>query len=168
MQWDELEKWAAEAARIAETVPEKYKEKCFDILLSRFIMSQSPSGGGGGTPPDDSGHRGEYPNVIGYDGDEVKILRELPGATKKEKQVNAALLVLFAKLRKGAEAVLTSEIRKVCADHGVLDEKNFASHLKTNRTLFMLSGKTSDKTAKLTVPGKKKAMELVQELNVQD
>ncbi len=106
-----------------------------------------------------------YHNVIAFEGDEIRILKNIPGKSEAEKAVNAALLYLYAKNVKGQEEALFKEIRELCQGHGCLDSANFASNLKSEKRYFIIGGSGKKQTAKLTQPGKTKAAALVNELN---
>ncbi len=106
-----------------------------------------------------------YYNVIAFEGDEIKILKNIPGKSGAEKAVNAALLYLYAKNVKGQEEALFKEIRELCKGHGCLDSANFASNLKSEKQYFIIGGSGKKQTAKLTQPGKMKAAALVGQLN---
>jgi len=106
-----------------------------------------------------------YHHVIAFEGDEIRILKNIPGKSGAEKAVNAALLYLYAKNVKGQEEALFKEIRELCQGHGCLDSANFASNLKSEKQYFIIGGSGKKQTAKLTQPGKMKAAALVNELN---
>ncbi|MDA2928900.1 hypothetical protein MYX84_02955 [Acidobacteria bacterium AH-259-O06] len=106
-----------------------------------------------------------YHKVIAFEGDEIKILKNIPGKSEAEKAVNAALLYLYAKNVKGQEEALFKEIRELCKSHGCLDSANFASNLKSEKQYFIIGGSGKKQTAKLTQPGKTKAAALVGQLN---
>ena len=114
---------------------------------------------------DDAWKAVSYHNVIAFDRDGIKILKNVPGKSGAEKAVNAALVYLYAKNVKGQEEALFKEIRELCKDHGCLDSANFASNLKSEKQYFIIGGSGKKQTAKLTQPGKTKAAALVEELN---
>lgn len=124
----------------------------------------------GQTPPPSTATLSEdaakYVNIIAVEGDVVKILKDLPGSDKAKKTVSAALLYLLGKNFSGTEEAPFKELRKVCKDHGCLDESNFAGIIKDQKEWLIVLGSGKSQTAKLTVPGKKAAIALADSLNV--
>jgi hypothetical protein len=107
----------------------------------------------------------KYPNLIAIDDDEIKILKSIPGNSKAEKMVNAALLYLVGTGIKGESSAPCSKIRELCKHHSCLDVKNFASKLKGAKEWLIISGSGKSQTAKLTHPGNTKAHTMAAELN---
>jgi len=139
--------------------------------LSNIPITAQPSIPSPPQPAPEEGAQGDtwksvsYHNVIAFDRDGIKILKNIPGKSGSEKAVNAALVYLYAKNVKGQEEALFKEIRELCKDHGCLDSANFASNLKSEKQYFIIGGSGKKQTAKLTRPGKTKAAALVEELN---
>lgn len=107
----------------------------------------------------------EYKNVIAFDGEEIKILKDIPGESLSDRMVNAALIYLFAKIiNNKEETAYFSEIRQVCKDHACLNASNFSTVLKKQKNFFLINGSGKSMNAKLTHPGRKQAEELVKEL----
>ncbi len=107
----------------------------------------------------------KYVNVISVDNGVVKVLKGIPGADNAKKMINAALLYLFGKNLAGQEEASFKELRQVCKDHGCLDETNFAKKLKVEREWIIVTGGGKSQVAKLTVPGKRQAQTLADQLN---
>lgn len=75
MDYQELKKEIAEIAAIAESVPEPFREKCFELLVSRLIAE--PASGGGESGP--SGQEGsEQKDTDGHSGGQAN-----PGTSGK-------------------------------------------------------------------------------------
>ena len=108
-----------------------------------------------------------YPNVIAIEEDDIRILKAIPGKTKAEKTVNAALLYLIGIELKGQSSATFSKIRDICKHHSCLDAPNFSKAIKGAKELFIVSGSGKSQTAKLTHPGSKKANQLATDLNAQ-
>lgn len=120
-----------------------------------------------GSPSISEDRQNDYDFIFEEDAGTVRILPDLPGTTNAEKTVNAALLYLFGKsIYTGEEEASAKEIREVCEEHACLDG-NFAAHLADRRSLFRVEGQhgSSNKSYRLTKPGKKAAQELVDELD---
>ena len=133
--------------------------------------ARPPAGEGGngqpltGAPLNRTDEASKYVNVISVDSNVVKILKDIPGANDSQKMVNAALLFLFGKSLIGQDEAPFKELRQVCKDHGCLDEANFSAKLKAQREWINVIGSGKSKIAKLTVPGKKQAQSLADQLN---
>ena len=111
------------------------------------------------------GDVGRFENVLHVEDGRVNVL-QLPGGSKKsELAVAAALIYIWAKTQNGTPDVAFAEIRQVCKQHGCLDESNFASHLKSAKTDLIISGSGKSQTARLTVPGQRHALALIEQLN---
>ena len=107
----------------------------------------------------------EYGNVLEVNDGTIHIISDIPGASKKQQTINAALLCLLGAKISGMNEVSFEPIRDVCRNHGFLDSTNFAKYLKSDRSLFVISGSSKNQTVKLSQPGYRKAVELAEELN---
>jgi len=161
-----------EIVATAESVPEKYKEKCFEILFNRLMdafqvgPAEKPKQIGDSLPKSaKKPPTSNYENVIATEGDLVTVIQSPPGNTVADKNVNAALLYLFGKELLDQNEATFSEVRNVCKEHGCLDPTNFSKNIKRAKKYFIFSGTGPSQTIKLTVPGRNKAGSLVAELN---
>ena len=95
----------------------------------------------------------------------VQILKDIPGASKPAKTINAAKLLLYGlQTLKQQDTATFEDVRAICKAHGFLDESNFSAYLKDDKESFILGGSARKKTLKLTVPGAKAAASLVTQL----
>lgn len=158
--------------------PEEFVQKQIDnfktLIQKLLTLPPKPPDGairGASAGADSPGvHKGTgWDKVIAFDDDKIKVLKTPPGAKKREKTINMALIYLHAKGIKGEESATSEEIRSACKDHGCLDIANFAKTLKTQKENLLVSGsaRSKNQSFKLTVPGKDKAAGLVAELNAQ-
>lgn len=148
---------------------EAFKEiilKTLSTVPPEPVLPQPPIVGGPTPVAPIGGPTSEYQNVLAFDGDQVKILKAIPGKNKAEKTVNAALIYLHGKSLKGEESATFKEIRKVCEEHACLDPGNFSGTMKEHKELFLVTGSGKSQVVKLTHPGKTQAVALVKELNV--
>jgi hypothetical protein len=106
---------------------------------------------------------GDYSSVFEVHEGKVKVITNIPGASKKEKTINAAFLCLFGSSLEGLDTVSYDDIRDICKDHGFYDSNNFSKFLKSEKAL-VISGPRGKQIVKLTVPGKRRAEELVLQL----
>lgn len=107
----------------------------------------------------------EFENLYVLADDKIQILKDLPGANKSEKTVNAGLLACHAKFLLGVTPISTKIIRDICTIHACLDSSNFAQTLKAQKEYFILTGSSSNKMIALSKPGLKKAEEIARSLN---
>lgn len=107
---------------------------------------------------------GDHPHTFEEMNGVLKVVADIPGATKKAKMTNAALLYGYGSAILGRETCSSDDIRQVCQDHGCLDSPNFAK-VFDEKTLFVVAGvKGGKKTVKLTHLGRKQAKQLVDTL----
>jgi len=100
---------------------------------------------------------GSYPSIFSEINGKLKIVSDIPGASKKEKMANAAILYCYGSKLLGDQQVPSTEIRAVCEEHGCIDGPNFAK-IFNDKTIFLSDGvKGGNKTIKLTFQGEKKA-----------
>ena len=106
----------------------------------------------------------EYPNLFDVDGENISILVGPPGNNITTQARALILLFLFARHRLGLEPTGADLIKEQCKSHACFDPKNFASHLKSQKSFITVTGSNSALMARLTVPGRKAGEELAQKL----
>ena len=104
--------------------------------------------------------------VAEHDG-KISILKKVSGRSKQEKSTNTALVYLWAKSALGTDEVPFQEIRNACEQQGCLDSTNFATHMKDAKEFILITGTRKAQTAKLSIPGKEKALQVINELKAQ-
>jgi len=106
-----------------------------------------------------------FQRVFHVDNGTIKIIKRAPGNNNSQKSVNTALIYVWAKNSLGQDEVTFPEIRELCKDQGCLDEGYFSGHMKSAKEEMVLQGKGKFIKVKLTLPGKEKALSLIEELN---
>lgn len=102
-----------------------------------------------------------YPGTYSEINGKLKVVAEVPGKTKQEKMMNAALLYCYGSELMGCEQVDSRDIRSLCEEHGFLDGSNF-SRIFDDKTIFVIDGvKRGPKSVRLTYQGRKEAEELL-------
>lgn len=102
-----------------------------------------------------------YPSFFSEINGKLKIVAEIPGASKKVQMTNAALLYCYGAALMGDEQVTSKVIREICEEHGCIDGANF-SKIFEDKTVFLSDGvKGGIKQIKLTFQGRKRAKELL-------
>lgn len=106
----------------------------------------------------------EYENVFAMADGKIQILKDIPGGNKSHKTINAALLIALANDLNGIKTTTYDAVRALCSAHAFLDSTNFSSALKGAKAHFIISGSTGSQSITLTVPGRKKAIEIANSL----
>lgn len=89
------------------------------------------------------------------------IVKHLKTEKKASGQVRLALLIGIKQLaEEGIPNIPNEELRKLCTEHAVFDNPNFAANMKKNKNLFLPQGRDW----KLTKPGENEAANLIKEL----
>jgi hypothetical protein len=156
-----------EVIAIAETCPDKYQVKCFEVLLSSLVRAEAEvpikgdaittSQAGDKAAPAFFARQNiteeEWQKVFHFDGTTYSIIvDDLKETTRSKKQVKLALL-------DGIKELLTSGIATVIKDDAY-DSPNFATHMKRQKSFFLAKGDNWS----LTKPGEKRAGEVIKEL----
>ena len=165
-----------EVVAIAETCPEKYQVKCFEILLSSLVRAEVevPITGAAVT----AGQVGEkaapvfftrqniteeeWQKVYHLEGTTYAIIvDDLKETAKAKKQVKLALLEGIKELLTGGVAtIIRDDLVESCKKYDAYDSSNFATHMKNQKSLFLAKGDNWS----LTKPGEKRAAEVIKEL----
>lgn len=106
---------------------------------------------------------GQLQQVFSFADEKVEVIAsEIPGASTKERTVNAYVLAGLAKyLASGEPKFDDKSARAVCSDSGSYDSTNHSTYLKGKGNLFNGS---KDAGWALTAPGLKHAADLVKRL----
>ncbi len=175
-----------EIVNLANSVPEEYRQKCFELLLSRSLefggrqeKGQLPLPASSKQPvrletsnmPIDvkaffNQHRLDL-NLIStlfhIEGTEVRPIYTLSDTTKVKAEINLALLIaLETALRSGQFQVEIETLRTRCQEQKCYDMANFMRHIKNNSRLFKTI--TTDQPLSLSVEGKAQLGELLKRL----
>ena len=99
--------------------------------------------------------------LFNIDGDDIYILRKVPGKNNAEKMKNIALITLYA-LDK---PISSKSIVKNCQKISCYDPKNFSSTFKNDTSgNFIRKGSGQSWTLEATIPGMEKAEEILEEM----
>ena len=111
-----------------------------------------------------NGHT-QFDNVFDSADDKLKIIATIPGKNKAELTRNTALVLLYGKLLDGSESIPSELIREACSYQGCYDSNNFAQYVKALKNRVVMNTKQGGGyDIKLTAPGRKEALELVEKL----
>jgi hypothetical protein len=162
-----------EVIKISEECPEKFQNKCFEVLLEAVVR--------GDTKQEDTYKpiqnkekvsapfftqndikQEEWQNVYHFDGNEYSIIvQDLKEKTVAKKQIKLALLLGVKGLLDNNETNIEKEsLIAICKNYSTYDPKNFAFHMKKNKHLFL----QKDGGWTLTIPGQQEAAIVIKEL----
>jgi hypothetical protein len=125
---------------------------------------QKPDDADAAEPPLSEGLKA-YEHLFAEADGKIQILKDIPGANKAQKTVNAARLLALANSLLGKKTTSFEDIKATCKAHSCLDDTNFSSTLKAEKEHFIPGGSRGAQTLSLTVPGRKAADKLAADLN---
>lgn len=165
MDYQKLKEEIKEIAAIAAEVPEPFKQKCFELLLTNLIGGEprapeekrkvdqpqlpADSTGDGGTLPKPSQIRvfmtktgvteDLLKKVVMFEDSEIHFIREPSPSKVAQGQIEWALLLALKNAFEKNEFTVDPEaVRSVCQEKGFYDAANFAKNFKIpkNAELF--------------------------------
>lgn len=164
---------------IADTCPEKYQVKCFEILLDSLARGTAavPAIQAAPSPATvteitktassffsrNSINQEQWTRVFHIDGNEYNIIvQDLKEKTVSSRQIKLALLLGVKSLfETGTASISKDELINMCKQYATYDPSNFAAHMKKQKNLFLRKG---SRGWELTRPGQEKAAEVIKEL----
>ncbi len=179
---EELENKIKEFVEISEKLPERYRDRCFEVLLTNFLSDVK-------TPeeivrkiepvPPEPPKKLVIPidvraflqqyniseDIISKlfitDGNEIRPVYIIKTVKKSEAQIQVALLTALENaLKQGGRFEFSQEvIRGRCKDRAVYDEPNFKAHFKNNKKLF--KDLTDEDSIELSPEGKTELAEVI-------
>jgi len=173
---------------LAKSVPEEYREKCFELLLASALRSTSPpesarEASDGPEKALEPAARSQFTLPIDVkaflsqyqlddsllakhfhvEGDQVVPIYQLKSTKKAEAQIQHALMMaLESAMTSGAFQVEVEALRQRCLDHRCYDKANFTHILKRNDRLFKKV--VTDEPLTLSPDGKAELAELLETL----
>ena len=183
---EDLESLAKEAARIAQTLPDQFQQKCFEVLLNSFVAGKVPPDK---TPAgeDATKKNGGKPSVFvvplsvrafmqQYSVPEENLSKlflmqandvvptyKLQTTKKATAQTQIAVLTALENALKGGKFKFgVEDVRKRCDDHRCYDKANFASTFKKRKDLFR--SQTDPEHVELSPDGKAELAETITEM----
>jgi hypothetical protein len=162
MDYAKLKDSVKEIAEIAASVPEQFRDKCFELLLTNLLRDGDDTTGGDKgkkeerkSPEDEPKPKGdgipittqlrvlmkktdvtkdEIDKILLYDKKEVHFIKEphTKGITTGQMEW-ALLLALKNAIENDSLATDPEELRSVCQDKGYYDKTNFSGVLKQER-----------------------------------
>lgn len=103
----------------------------------------------------------KYPEVYLLDEENLRIICDIHGSKTSEQTLNCALLYAYGQKLLNNDEANVNEIKDICKDHGFHDT-NFSTYIKSGDPKdFMDKGSGKNRSIKITRPGEKKALELI-------
>jgi hypothetical protein len=180
----ELESKITELVAISEKLPERYREKCFEILLHHYLQTdrlnsnESVGPSEVEVPPEPTKFsipldvkafltqygvaESDIPKLFYIEGPEIRPIYNLK---KKDviadAQIQLALLKAFENaLRPGGMFEFSfDDVKKLCLDHKVYDSSNFKANFRNNARFFR--GLKTEKHVELSPDGKSELAETI-------
>ena len=157
MKYEDLKKEIKAIADIASSVPEVFREKCFELLLDNLLKCESSAAERQEPPvvqksqqPKHSHSKLPTPaqikvlmsktgvtqeelgSVVLIEDEELHFIREPSTTTVSEGQIQWALLVALKNaLLNNSLSVDPEDVRSICQEKGFYDQANFATNFKT-------------------------------------
>lgn len=178
---------------LVESVPERYRERCFDLLFSQLLSGQAPAA----KDKEDVSPKNQDPNklkggdeltlpakirtfirrygiseeqlrsVVMVEAGEVHFIHEPKDVKNATGQMQwAFLLALKSGLLGNDMAVDPEGVRSMCIEKGFYDKANFAAIFKRAPNKDMFNGllESQGQPRKLTAKGEEKLAELIKAL----
>jgi len=162
---------------IADSCPEKYQVKCFEILLNASLAAEgiAPVSAGAIAPgrvthepyPEFFSRHNigeeEWQTVFHFDGSSYSIIvGNLKERSVSKKQVKLALLLGVKGLLETKEGTIEkAQLIELCKQHAAYDSSNFATYMRKGKNLFLPRGNNWT----LTKPGESQAAEVIKALS---
>jgi len=170
MDFKELKASIKEIAEISSSVPEQFRDKCFETLLNALLAGEQPApkkydGTQELSKPDEKikKHSGsstvvmnsqlrlllqktgvteeELNKVVLVDNEEVNFVHEPQSTGMREGQLEWSLLMaLKSAILRNALEADPEEIRSKCIDAGFYDKANFATNFKSAKFTKLFKG----------------------------
>ena len=183
MAIDELESKIKAFVEIAEKLPERYREKCFEVMLTNYLSTlmtakrpeivvtpPSPPTTKPIIPIDVKAFLQQYnvpeesiQKLFLMEGQETRPIYSLKTAKKSDAQMQVASLIAFEHALKGGKFEFSmEEVRQKCKELKVYDTAHFTRHFKNNTKLF--KDLTDEEHIELSPDGKGQLAEVIMEI----
>jgi len=194
MEYEQLKSELQNIVDLCESIPEPYRDKCFEILLTAFISPPLRRPGASGPSAADVGPAaGSSPEgekiptpaqvrvfmqrnaiteavlaaVFLFAGGELHFIKEPSPTTVAEGQIQwALLLALKSGILNNSVVVDPEDVRSICQEKGFYDAQNFAAVFKrpSNAKLFKGLLEPQGESRALTTEGEAELAKLLNTL----
>lgn len=177
---------------IVNDVPEKYKDKCFEMLMNALLQNTAgakpiAAKSGSDLKPQKPGNasldgfmipirlkaffqkfnlpESAINKLFLSEGGEIHFIKEPPISKSASGQITwSLLLALRNSLLSGDFLVSADEVKEVCMEKKMYDPANFAAVFKRNENLFKSAPVSKSAAVKLSPAGEKELAELIESL----
>jgi hypothetical protein len=183
--YERLKSELAEIVELVESLPDRYRDRSFELLLSGLLAE--PGQAGPPPPPAEQrtpgkltvparvraflGRHSITQDQLGLlvlmENDDVHFIRQPEGVKVAPGQIQWALLLALKSALLGGEMSVDPEaVRSICIERGLYDKANFASNFKkaANASLFQKTPEPQGPAVKLSQDGEKRLAELIKSL----
>jgi len=194
MDFKQLKSGIKEVSDIASSVPEQFRDKCFETLLNALLAGDPPAKDHAESkqPPKDEERRPKPPlssvslnaqlrvflrktkvaeealdKIILVEGDEVHFIQTPKSKNNTQGQLDwSLLLALKNAILKNSFETDPEEVRSKCIDVGFYDKANFAANFKREKFKKLFKGTLAaqGKAVALSLDGQEALGELVRSL----
>ena len=186
MDYVRLREELKEITQIAESVPEPFKQKCFEVLLTRLLATGAPATVPAEAAPDRASSvdlpvttqlrvflqrtglaEEDLKRVVMVAENEVHFVKEPASKAISDGQIQWSLLLALKNcILNNAFSVDPEEVRSACQDKGYYDQRNFARTFKRpgNAKFFKGTMEAQGEPQQLTNEGQKELAALVHKL----
>ncbi len=188
LKTEELVAKIKEFAKIADELDERYREKCFEVLLADYLggvkgqvkvaekIERSELAVKAAAPPkfvvpiDARAFLEQYnipeetvQKLFVIEGDEIRTKYHIKTTVKSDAQIQLALLTAFENaLRPGGKFEFSMEdVRQRCKDRAVYDTPNFKAHFNNNAKFFKSLKKGDEEHIELSPEGKAELADVI-------
>lgn len=190
MNYDKIRQEIKEIVDIASEVPEKFQEKCFEVLLNNFLVKETspkqdvqnnlPS-----TPPQGQSLESKVPmhatlrafmqrtkitdnelnTIMIHDNGEIHFVHEPSTKNSSQGQIEWSLLLALKKaVLQGELSVDPEDARSICKEKGYYSQDHFAEYFKKKSRLFKGPMVAQGSPQSLTLDGQNELAKLIKTL----
>ena len=187
MEINETKKIIKEVISIVDDVPEPFKEKCFDILLAKYLqeglIQRKKLTDGKKEPSEEQSQRAKFvipidvraflqqyeisedslQQMFYIENNYIKPIYHIKTTKKSKAQLQFALLISLENALENGKFVFAIEaVRQKCVEHKCYDKDNFKSIFKNNSKFF--KSLSDEDSVELSPDGKAELAEVISEM----
>lgn len=192
MEYSKLKEEIKEIGEIASSVPEAFREKCFEVLLNNLISGHTENSGKtppsdplNPTPPPESGNitlpssvkafirkknltQEQIESIVMVENDEFHFIKEPTHGNIRKGQIEWSLLLALKNgILNNSIKIDPEDVRSIVQEKGYYDSANFASNFKKPNYEKLFRGllERQGEPQSLTPDGETALADLVKELS---
>ncbi len=171
--FDKVKENLEKVIEIADSCPENYRVKCFEVLLEALVRGEPEKAvaysdqavSAKSKAPFFAQHDIQdelWQKLFNFDGSNYElIINDLKERTVAKKQIKLALILGVKNLLESNEPFIAkNSLVELCKQYSCYDSKNFKTYMKKNKNWFLNKANGWN----LTIPGQKEAANVIKEL----